>query len=147
MCVCFVHTKSRDKNDYLSKTSFQTRTLFKEKRFIFFKYPFITTEAMIVVKENLNVNVAQFLFVEISKRRWYNDFAKKKYLSILVHRNKTYLPVLCPSSNKVSKTDPKAPTAEKKRPQQMVFLRPNLDKLEQNISMTKNKRSIMFTMS
>ena len=71
VCVCFVHTKSRDKNDHLSKTSFQTRTLFK--------YPFITTEAMIVVKENLNVNVAQFLFVEISKRRWYNDFAKKKY--------------------------------------------------------------------
>ena len=69
VCVCLVHTKSRDKNDYLSKTSCQTRTLFKEKRFIFFKYPFITIEAMIVVKENLNVNVAQFLFVEISKRR------------------------------------------------------------------------------
>ena len=69
MCVCLVHTKSRDKNDYLSKASFQTRTLFEEKGFIFLKHPFITTEAMIVVKENLNVNVAQFLFVEISKRR------------------------------------------------------------------------------
>ena len=36
------------------------------------------------------------------------------------------VPLLSPSSNKVSTTDPKEPTAEKKRPQHMVFLRPNL---------------------
>lgn len=35
---------------------------------------------------------------------------------------------MLPSSNKVSITEPNEPTAEKKRPQQIVFLRPNLKK-------------------
>lgn len=39
---------------------------------------------------------------------------------------KIVIPVFFPSSNNVSNTEPKAPKAEKNIPQQMVFLRPNL---------------------